>query len=171
MEDEVLEIVDEEGQVTGTASRVALHSDNTLLHRVVHVLVVNARGDILLQKRSEAKDVAPGKWDTSVGGHVLPAEQIWEAVLREAREELGLTLRTARFLHRYLHRDEREAELVYSHLVRYDGPFTVDSREIEAVRFWSRDEIRRALGTGVLSGNFEDEFGRFEAIREGTEHR
>ncbi len=83
MSDEILEIVNEQGDVTGTATREEIHKDNSLLHRVIHLLLFNRKGLLLLQKRSTSKDIAPGKWDTSVGGHVDPGEDINTALKRE----------------------------------------------------------------------------------------
>jgi len=70
---------------------VKCHGNPALVHRAVHVLVVNAAGELLLQKRSARKDIQPGKWDTSVGGHLEPGESYFAAALREMREELGLS--------------------------------------------------------------------------------
>src|SRR3990172_7021722 len=88
--DETLEVVDKDGNVLGLAKRSEIHGNPSLVHRVVHVLVFNSKGDLLLQKRSMNKDVAPGTWDTSVGGHVNPGEDIPEAARREMKEELGI---------------------------------------------------------------------------------
>ena len=41
----------------------------------------------------------------------------------------------------------------------YDGPVT-PSDETDGGRFWSLDEIRRTLGKGVFTPNFESEFRR-----------
>src|SRR5512135_642118 len=101
-EREMLEIVDSDGNVLGLAERSELHGNPALIHRVVHVLVFDTHGRLLLQKRSLSKDVAPGKWDTSVGGHVNPGEDIESAALREMREELGMAGVELNFLYRYL---------------------------------------------------------------------
>ncbi|RMG69417.1 MAG: NUDIX domain-containing protein [Nitrospirae bacterium] len=159
--DEILEIVNEEGQIIGSAPRSEIHGNNRLLHRVVHLLVVNRRGDILLQKRAMTKDVAPGRWDTSVGGHIGKGESIEEALRRETAEELGFEPEGVRFLYKYIHSNPYESELVYTHECCHEGPFNFDPEEIDEVRFWSIDEIRAALGKGVLSDNFEEEFQRF----------
>ena len=84
-------IVDEEGNVVGSASRGECHSGSRLLHPVVHLHVFNARGAVYLQKRPEWKDIQPGKWDTACGGHIAFGETPEQALRREASEELGIT--------------------------------------------------------------------------------
>ena len=61
---EMFPIVDEQGNITGAATRGECHSGSKLLHPVVHLHVFNTQGDIYLQKRPEWKDIQPGKWDT-----------------------------------------------------------------------------------------------------------
>jgi 8-oxo-dGTP pyrophosphatase MutT (NUDIX family) len=53
----------------------------------VNVLLVNARGEVLLQRRPEDKENG-GRWDKTVGGHVDEGESFDEAAVREAGEEL-----------------------------------------------------------------------------------
>ena len=69
---EIFPIVDEDGNVIGSATRGECHSGSMLLHPVVHLHVFNSKGDIYLQKRPEWKDIQPGKWDTAVGYHGFP---------------------------------------------------------------------------------------------------
>ena len=62
-------------------------------HRAVHVWILG--GDrILLQRRALAKENWPGMWDVSVAGHVGAGESAVDAAIREAREELGLSIGT-----------------------------------------------------------------------------
>lgn len=76
-------IVDEQGQVVGSATRGECHNGSRLLHPVVHLHVFNSRGELYLQKRPEWKDIQPGKWDTSVGGHMDYGETPEQALTRE----------------------------------------------------------------------------------------
>ncbi len=164
MEEELLEIVDKDGKSLGVALRSAVHGNPSLLHKVVHVLVFNSNGELLLQKRSMSKDVEPGKWDTSVGGHVSAAEDVSSAVYREMKEELGVdTVEPTGFLYSYIYSNIYESELVFTHSCIHNGPFPFNPEEIDAVKFWSIEEIKQALGTGVLSGHFEDEFAKYQA--------
>ena len=158
---EKLEIVDEEGHVIGLAERAELHRNPGLIHRVVHVLVFNNNGELLLQKRSAKKDVAPGKWDTSVGGHISPAEDVLAAAQREMEEELGVKGCELRYLYRYLFSNERESELVNTFSCIYEGKVDFNRDEIDEVAFWEIEEIKEKLGTNIFSGHFEKEIRRY----------
>ena len=160
MSEELFEIVDESGRVIGLAPRSRCHGDPSLAHRSVHVFVFNARGDIYLQKRSSHKDVQPGKWDTSVGGHLAPGESYLLAAARELTEELGValdSLNRLELLHSYVWRTAIETEHVQTFRLPHEGPFSLHPDEIEEGRFWSRQAIRNAMGTGAFTPNLEHE--------------
>ncbi len=155
--EELLEVVTEDGEIINILPRSAIHGNPSLLHRVTHVLVFNSEGAFLLQKRSMNKDVAPGKWDTSVGGHVNAGEHLYDAVCREMEEELGITNCVLKFLYRYIHSNPYETEVVYTYTCIYDGEIHFNKDEIDEVRFWKMDEIEKNIGTSIFSDNFEHE--------------
>ena len=156
---EIFPIVDEQGNVVGSATRGECHDGSKLLHPVVHLHLFDSLGRIYLQQRPLWKDIQPGKWDAAVGGHVDFGETIEEALVREVREEVGLTDFEPQFLQRYVFESEREKELVHVFRTTYDGE-VVPSDELDGGRFWSIEEIRAAIGGGVLTPNFEQEFMR-----------
>lgn len=160
-DDEMLEVVDRDGEVLRLAPRTELHANPALLHRVVHVLVLNGKGQLLLQKRSMNKDVAPGKWDTSVGGHVNPGEDVHAAALRELKEELGMDHCEIRFLYTYFFSNDRESELVSTFTCTHSGDIVFAKDEIDEVRFWEFDRIQENIGKGVFSSHFEKEFAAY----------
>jgi isopentenyldiphosphate isomerase len=159
--DELFPIVDEEGMVIDKATRGECHGGARLLHPVVHLHVFNNTGEIFLQKRPEWKDIQPGKWDTAVGGHIDYGETPEDALLREVREELGITTFTPQWLGMYVFESQRERELVYVYQTVYDGEIRPSEAELDGGRFWTIDEIRSAIGKGILTPNFESEFLRF----------
>jgi|GEM_PF-51231 len=159
--DELLEVVDPNGVTIGAAPRCRVHGRKEWLHRVVHLLVFDRENRLLLQKRSMTKTVAPGRWDTSVGGHVDCGESIETALYRETGEELGMRPGSLEFAYCYIHSNDHESELVHTYICRYDGAVRFNPEEIDAVRFWEMNEIEENLGKGVLSDNFEDEFSRY----------
>lgn len=155
----------EEYRVIGRATRGECHGNPALVHAVARVHVWDRTGRLLLQLRSVAKDIQPGKWDTAVGGHLLPGEEAKAAAQREMMEELGVAPDTLTFLHRFLMRTPVETEWVTTYTTIHDGPFSPDPEEVADLRFWTRDEITQAIGTGVLTPAFEDEFTK--GVRKG----
>ena len=152
-------IVDEDGNKIGKALRSVCHDGKSmLLHPVVHLHLFNNRGELYLQKRSETKDIQPGKWDTSVGGHLSPGESPDMALIREAREELGLKDFIPEFKAKYIWESMRERELVYSFSIISDQKPIIDKDEIEEGSFWTLYKIERNLGKAIFTPNFEHEF-------------
>ena len=157
--DELFPVVDEDGNIVGTATRGECHGGSKLLHPVVHLHVFDGKGNLFLQKRPEWKDIQPGKWDTSVGGHVDLGEDVSSALKREVSEELGIEEFVPEFIVSYVFESDRERELVFVHKTVYDGPI-LPSAELDGGRFWSREENVSNIGSGVFTPNFEQEYRR-----------
>ncbi|WP_455643390.1 NUDIX hydrolase [Parabacteroides sp.] len=160
MKEEWFPLVNEEGETIGKATRKECHSGSKILHPVVHLHIFNEAGDLYLQKRSMNKDIQPGKWDTSVGGHIDYGETVEEALRREVREELGITGFVPQFITRYVFESAIEKELVNTYRTTYDGPVIPDPSELDGGSFWSPAEILENIGKGVFTPNFEGEYKR-----------
>jgi len=158
---ELFDLVDDCDVTAGVTTRAAVHGNPSLIHRVAHVLVFNDAGELYLQKRSSTKDVQPGMWDTSVGGHVDSGESYERAAMREMHEELGIQGASMRFLHKYLHRNGYESEYVCTYRVLWNDQITPDPVEIDEGRFWSIKEILSRVESGIFTPNFVDELNRY----------
>jgi isopentenyl-diphosphate delta-isomerase type 1 len=154
---EMFQLVDEAGAPVGSAERAECHGNPALLHAVVHLHVLDRSGRLYLQRRALSKDTNPGRWDTSVGGHVAAGEPVDAALRREAREELGIDASAARPLFAYLYRNRFESEYAHCFALAYDGPFAPDPAEIVEGRFFTFAEIDAMRGTGELTPMFEHE--------------
>ncbi len=163
---EVFPLVDEQGTVIGKATRKECHNGSMLLHPVVHLHIVLKGKGIYLQKRSMSKDIQPGKWDTSVGGHVDFGESVEDALLREAREELGFTGFSPVALKPYVFQSKVERELINPFFVIVDDGlfFDIDNDEVDEGRFWTWSEVDSNIGKSVFTPNFESEYQKFKEI-------
>jgi len=159
---ELCDIVTEENIVVGHRARSDCHGNPELIHRAVHILVFNSDWQLLLQKRSLSKEVQPGRWDSSVGGHVEAGENYLAAARREMKEELGLSELPLTLLYPSKIRNSFESENVMTFLARYDGAVDFSAEEIAEVRYWTPEEIDQVIGKEILTPNFEEEWGRWQ---------
>ena len=157
---EMLPVVDEAGNITGKAIRGDCHFNPTkkILHPVVHLHILNSKGEIFLQHRALTKKVQPGKWDTAVGGHIAYGEDIELSLKREAEEEVGIRFFQPGLLHKYIWETEVEREFVYMYFCVTNEKITVNPDEISEGRFWKSSEIQSNMGKGIFTSNFEKEF-------------
>lgn len=161
---ELLPIVAPDGTVVGKATRGECHNGQSmLLHPVVHLHVRNSQGEVFLQHRPSWKTIQPNRWDTAVGGHVDFGETIEASLLREVREEIGLTDFVPRFLCQYVHESECERELVYVYTTTTNSPL-VPSEELDGGRFFSIAELQQRMGQDFFTPNFESEWARVEKM-------
>lgn len=157
--EELFPVVDPDGNEISRALRSVCHDGKSmLLHPVVHLHLFNSKGELFLQKRAMTKDVLPGYWDTSVGGHMSPGEDAETAMKREVLEEIGISNFTYRLIRKYIWESNRERELVYSFMGTSEEKPEINREEIDEGRFWSVDEIRKKLDMNIFTPNFEHEF-------------
>jgi len=145
MPEDIFDIVNESDVVVGRALRSEVHARG-LLHRAVHVLVFNARGELFLQKRSKLKDREPERWGASASGHVDSGEDYDATVVRELGEELGWkpSAPPERILRIEACR-ETDQEFVWVYRCNGEGPFTLNEEEVETGGWFSRGQIERWL--------------------------
>ena len=151
-------LMTEDGRTVGGAPRPLVHNGSHWLHAVVHLHVINSRGQLLLQLRPKSKKIQPGRWDTAVGGHITFGEDLQKALQRETIEEIGLTNFEAKLTGHYVWKCEAENEYVFVFITHSDGPFNPQNvGEVDELKFWNAEELKKAIGTGILTPNIEKE--------------
>lgn len=170
--EEHFDICTPEGVPTGrSVPRSQAHREG-LWHRSSHLWLVDRRGPagsgnrILLQQRHPGKETDPGRWDIAVAGHLSAGQTTAEAIVREAREELGLDLEASSLA--FLGAAPKEyvepgfADREWQHLFAgvWDGDpagLVLQADEVVAVRWMDLEAYRRA----VMAAD-EDYVGRQE---------
>ena len=139
--EEIFDVVNERDEVIDRKPRSEVHRLG-LLHRAVHVLVFNSRGEVFLQKRSMRKDRQPGVWDSSASGHVDPGENYDETAVRELCEEIGLSVsQPPKRLFKIDACEETDQEFVWVYCCESEGPFQLNPEEIDEGNWFAPDKV------------------------------
>jgi isopentenyl-diphosphate Delta-isomerase len=166
--DELFDVVDERDVVVGQERRGEVHARG-LRHRAVHVFCFDAEGRVFLQRRSLAKDSAPGRWCASCSGHVDAGEDYDAAAVRELREEIGVTVEASE-LRRWLRLEpsrETGMEFVWVYRVQHAGPFTLNPAEVMGGGWYTPEELEVALRERAreFAGSFRYVWAQLEGGR------
>ena len=154
MADELIDIIDENNNLTGTQKMKSEAHRDGLWHRAAHIWIYNSKGEVLLQLRAKDKDIGPDTWDLSAAGHIGAGEDPIISALREIQEEVGLNLKTED-LELYKIMPEKMTfnglvnnEFHYVYLFKYDGDISnlkMQEEELQEMKFISIEVIEKGL--------------------------
>ena len=129
----------DDGRPTGqVADRPRVRAEN-LRHAATSVVVRNGSGQIYVHRRTDTKDVYPGRYDFCAGGVIQAGEDPYESALREVAEELGVAGVDLEPLGEADYADEATRYHAFCYQCRYDGPITWQAEEV-AWGEWVRPE-------------------------------
>jgi isopentenyl-diphosphate Delta-isomerase len=142
-------LVDAQDGPQGEGDKLDVHRQG-LLHRAFSIFIFNARGEVLLQRRADAKYHFAGYWSNSCCGHPRPGEDTAAAALRRLGEELGLQTPLSEQLQLVYRAQDAQSGLIeheYLHVYRgcYGDEPRPDPAEVGAWRWASVAVVRRAL--------------------------
>ncbi len=151
---EFFDVLNEKGQyINQIETRETCHTKG-LWHKAVAVFIINSKKQVLLQKRSPYKKLWPNYWDITAGGHVLAGEFGFQAIIREIKEELGLTLlkNDMLFIGSSISCDTKN-EIINKHfnefyIINKDidiSKLTLQTEEVTEVKWINKDEIIKKI--------------------------
>jgi isopentenyl-diphosphate Delta-isomerase len=153
---EPLDVLDPQGEPTGAIKpRGEVHRIG-LWHRTVHVWIVNSKNQLLLQKRSQAKESHPGLWDISAAGHITAGDESKTAAIRELKEELGIDAEASELEYLFTvnqHFEDRskpfiDNEITDIYLLRKDldiGCVSINKEELDEIKLVGTESLKREL--------------------------
>lgn len=156
-QEELFDVVDESDVVIGTTTRGKANRNKGILHRAVYVLVFNQKGELFMHKRSATKDTEPLQWTVSCSGHVLSGDTYEESAHRELTEELGVDLQLE-YMDKFIIHYPRETEMTALYKAYSSGPFRLHPQEIKEGRFFSKQELQKAVNTRSVVLSFSGRY-------------
>lgn len=87
---ELIDVLNENGNPTGQVETKEVIYNRGYWHRSVHIWIMNANQEILVQKRNPMKKTFPNLWAISSAGHVMAGESSLTSGIRELKEELDI---------------------------------------------------------------------------------
>jgi len=153
MSEEYLDLVDENGNLTGEKELRSVCHEKGLWHRTAHIYVfrkVNEQIELLTHLRSLTKDTSPGKWASTFGGHIVSGDTLNETILSEIREEIGLNIKIedliVGFEKKYDGITNREyVSVFYLPCKKEEKELFFNDGEVQQVKWRSFDEITEAM--------------------------
>ena len=163
---ELLDIVDENNNLTGEfVDREIVHSQG-LLHREVGVIILNENNEILLEKRASTKKQSPNKWGLCAG-HIEAGDIPENAILREVKEEIGIdiTKKELKFLEVFrrdkkFNNGQHNNTYIYIYIYRTNKKvedYTIQIEELSEVKYFPVDVVEKALEENNSDYAFYDE--------------
>lgn len=154
---EIIEVIDSEGKVVGTASRGET-CDKGLLHQAVNIVIFNRKGQIFIQKRSAKKAAFGLFWDISASEHLKSGEDYKSAAVRGLKEELAVKagLRLLRRKHVQTNKYQKngrniiENELVELYGGVYSGKISINKDEVERGMFITLSNLIDEIANGDI---------------------
>lgn len=144
---ELLFVVDENNKPLKPQSRSTAHK-NGLWHRTTGIWVINRKKQILCQKRSLKKDILPGYWEASFGGHLAPNEDYRHNGTTELSEELEIKVQESELIPYKVFKSDKpthkEFQQVFA-LITDAKNFDFEKDEIEKLVWKDISEVKKVL--------------------------
>lgn len=139
-------VVDENDREVGTEMLAKVWEEG-LYHRIARIMVEDASGRILLQRRSHEMVLYPGRWDNSAAGHVDEGMSYFDAACQEVTEELGIKDPKLQELAHFFMRQEFKGRKMYNFNKLYtlrleDQQLFVGEEEVSEIGWFTKDQLR-----------------------------
>lgn len=139
-------IVDEEDNIIGHKKRSEKRKED--ISRASSLWIENSKGEILLAQRSYTRKFSPGKWGPAAAGTIEEGETYDSNIIKEAKEEIGLTGIQAKKADKVRIIDGKSNFFGQRYEAQVDWPieqFKMQKEEVEAIKWFTKEELQKLV--------------------------
>ena len=146
---ELWDLYDRDRTPTGEVHQRGKPIPSGRYHLVVHVVIFNSRGEMLIQQRQPFKEGWPNLWDVTVGGSAVAGDTSRTAAQRETMEEIGLAIDLTDELPKMTLPFDCGFDDIYTLTMDVDlSTLTLQESEVQAVKWATEAEILTLMDAG-----------------------
>lgn len=146
---ELWDLYDRDRHPTGEIHQRGLPMPKERYHLVVHVVIFNSKGEILIQQRQPFKEGWPNLWDITVGGSAVAGDDSRSAAEREVMEELGLPIDLSGEMPKIILPFDQGFDDIYIITMDVDlSALHLQESEVQAVRWAGMEDIFALMKAG-----------------------
>lgn len=152
--EEYLDIVDENGKLTGEKELRSVCHEKGLWHNVAVAYFfrknINDKIEFLTHLRSEFKEQNPNKWALRFGGHVESGSTPDETIIKEIQEEAGINVNFNDLFpgEVSIYNGDDNKEFGHAYYYNFLGnleELSFNDGEVQEVKWMTLDEIRKSM--------------------------
>lgn len=180
----LIDILNEQGQLTGRSTTIDEATNKGYWHLGAHAIIYTPSGSVIVQKRAHNMYFHPDMLDLSVGGFVNSHEAPEQAMIREIKEELGLSVThsqltptgVTKYNHHWPSYRKVSRSFIYRYLVRVENEhieIVTQPSEVAWAKFIPLNEVKLLLREGEVKslGRLEPTFAYYREILEELEKK
>lgn len=143
-------LVDENDKELGVMDKIDAHRGEGKRHRAISVFLLNAKGELLIQKRSAKKIVGALQWANTCCGNVWPGETYEQCAERRLKVELGILHAKILMIYTFEYHvpcgsefSEWEMDRVF--VGQYDGKVIPNPDEVAEYTYAAQDDLMKEM--------------------------
>ena len=146
---EFWDLYDIDRKATGELHPRGVRMPEGRYYLVVHVVIFNTQGEMLIQQRQPFKEGWPNLWDITVGGSAIAGDNSRSAAEREVMEELGLSIDLSDEMPKIILPFDQGFDDIYILTMDVDlSALHLQEREVQAVRWAGMEDIFALMKAG-----------------------
>jgi len=163
---EQVDVVDENDKVIRACARPETDT-NHLRRRAARVIIINSKGQLLLQKRAATKKIYPGCWDFGIVESLVAGEGYEHAAVRGLLEELNILAEKGKFRELFIdyYEDRVVKRITKVFELIYDGNFKIDAGEVSEAGWFSIEDVRAMLNKGEFPDISRATYEKYEEYK------